>query len=214
MLSLSLERKAHDGLFRIAIALETDARIVALSGPSGAGKTSILKMIAGLLTPDSGYLHVGGTTLFDSQKHLGVPAWRRRIGFVFQDSRLFPHLSVKNNLTYGRIMNGLKRDTSHEAHVISLLDIENLLARDIGDLSGGEQQRVAIGRALLAKPQLLLLDEPMSSLDEDRKREIQPYLLRLANEGVPMIYVSHDADEIAKLARHVVKVERGVAGGR
>jgi molybdate transport system ATP-binding protein len=149
--------------------------------------------------------------LFDSEKRIALPAWKRRIGFVFQDNRLFPHLSVKNNLAYGRFMNGLARDPSHEAHVIQMLDIEKLLARDIGDLSGGEQQRVAIGRALLAKPQLLLLDEPMSSLDANRKREIQPYLLRLAAEGVPMIYVSHDADEIAELAGRIVTVENGIA---
>jgi molybdate transport system ATP-binding protein len=211
MLSLSLERDAREVLFPIRIHLETDAQIIALSGPSGAGKTSILKMMAGLLPPDRGHFSVAGTVLFDSEKRIALPAWKRRIGFVFQDNRLFPHLSVKNNLAYGRFMNGLARDPSHEAHVIQMLDIEKLLARDIGDLSGGEQQRVAIGRALLAKPQLLLLDEPMSSLDANRKREIQPYLLRLAAEGVPMIYVSHDADEIAELAGRIVTVENGIA---
>lgn len=211
MLSLTLERDFHEGLFPIRVDLKTDAQIIALSGPSGAGKTSILKMIAGLLTPDRGHLSVAGTVLFDSEKRISLPAWQRRIGFVFQDNRLFPHLSVKNNLAYGRFMNGLGRDPFHEAHVITMLDIEKLLARDIGELSGGEQQRVAIGRALLTKPQLLLLDEPMSSLDANRKREIQPYLLRLAAEGVPMIYVSHNADEIAELAGFVVSVEHGIA---
>ncbi len=211
MLSLTLERDSHEGLFPIRIDLKTDAQIIALSGPSGAGKTSILKMIAGLLTPDRGHLSVAGTVLFDSEKRISLPAWQRRIGFVFQDNRLFPHLSVKNNLAYGRFMNGLGHDPFHETHVITMLDIEKLLARDIGELSGGEQQRVAIGRALLTKPQLLLLDEPMSSLDANRKREIQPYLLRLAAEGVPMIYVSHNADEIAELAGFVVSVEHGIA---
>ena len=211
MLSLTLERDFHEGMFPIRIDLKTDAQIIALSGPSGAGKTSILKMIAGLLTPDRGHLSVAGTVLFDSEKRISLPAWQRRIGFVFQDNRLFPHLSVKNNLAYGRFMNGLGHDPFHEAHVITMLDIEKLLARDIGELSGGEQQRVAIGRALLTKPQLLLLDEPMSSLDANRKREIQPYLLRLAAEGVPMIYVSHNADEIAELAGFVVSVEHGIA---
>lgn len=211
MLALALERDAHDGLFPIHITIETEARIIALSGPSGAGKTSILKMIAGLLPPDRGHLSVSGSVLFNSEKGIALPAWKRRIGFVFQDSRLFPHLSVKNNLAYGRFMNGLPRDAAHEAHVIAMLDIQDLLARDSGALSGGEQQRVAIGRALLAKPRLLLLDEPMSSLDDKRKAEIKPYLLRLATEGVPMIYVSHDADEIAELAGQVVSVDHGRA---
>ena len=211
MLSLDLHRKPRNGLFAIDMTVTTRERIVALSGPSGSGKTTMLKMIAGLIDIDHGHLRVGDHTLFDSQHNINQPAWRRRIGFVFQDNRLFPHLSVKNNLHYGRVMNRLSRDPAHEDHVITMLDIGALLERGVADLSGGEQQRVAIGRALFAKPQLLLLDEPMSSLDEKRKREIQPYLLRLAAEGVPMIYVSHDADEIAKLAGHVIKVEHGRA---
>lgn len=211
MISVDLRRDGSDGLFPIHIQIKTQERIIALSGPSGSGKTTMLKMIAGLMPADQGHLIVNEQTLFDSKAKVNDPAWRRHIGFVFQDNRLFPHLSVKNNLHYGRVMNRLSRDPAHEDHVITMLDIGALLERGVADLSGGEQQRVAIGRALFAKPQLLLLDEPMSSLDEKRKREIQPYLLRLAAEGVPMIYVSHDADEIAKLAGHVIKVENGRA---
>lgn len=211
MLTLTLERDARDGLFAISTHLETDAKIVALSGPSGSGKTTILKMIAGLLQPDRGLLSVGGSVLFDASRGLNVPPHKRRIGFVFQDTRLFPHLSVKNNLAYGRIMNRLPVDPSHQAHVIDLLDIGHLLKRSTDDLSGGEKQRVAIARALFAKPQLLLLDEPLASLDTARKHEILPYLLRLSDEGVPMIYVSHDADEIARIAGCVVRVQQGHA---
>lgn len=211
MLTLQFEREPLDGLFAITADVATAERIVALSGPSGAGKTTILKIIAGLLKPDRGRIAVGETILFDSARNISLPAHRRRVGYVFQDSRLFPHLSVKNNLSYGRVMNALSRDPAHEAHVIALLDIGHLLGRNIDDLSGGEKQRVAIGRALLAKPRLLLLDEPMSSLDAARKQEIRPYLLRLAQEGLPMIYVSHDADEIAALAGCVIRVERGHA---
>ena len=211
MLSLDLHRKPRNGLFAIDMTVTTRERIVALSGPSGSGKTTMLKMIAGLIDIDHGHLRVGDHTLFDSQHNINQPAWRRRIGFVFQDNRLFPHLSVKQNLHYGRVMNRLPRDHAHENHVIAMLDIGALLPRGISDLSGGEQQRVAMGRALLSKPLLLLLDEPMSSLDQARKREIQPYLLRLAQEGVPMIYVSHDADEIAQLAGCVLHVAHGQA---
>lgn len=211
MIELSLERASRDGLFAISAHFRTSEKIVALSGPSGAGKTTLLKMIAGLIRPDHGKLQIASTVLFDSHERIDVPPFRRRIGFVFQDSRLFPHLSVRNNLAYGRVMNRLAKDPAHEAHVIDLLNIGALLNRDTTELSGGEQQRVAMGRALLARPELLLLDEPLSSLDEARKNEILPFLLRLANEGVPMIYVSHDADEVAQLAGCIVHVKNGHA---
>lgn len=211
MLKLTLERDARDGLFAISTHIETNEKIVALSGLSGSGKTTILKMVAGLLKPDRGLFSVGSAVLFDAQRSIDTPPHKRRIGFVFQDTRLFPHLSVKNNLAYGRVMNSLPKDSSHEAHVIELLDIDHLLTRSTDDLSGGEKQRVAIARSLLAKPQLLLLDEPLSSLDLARKQEILPYLLKLSDEGVPMIYVSHAEDEIAQLAGCVVHVENGHA---
>jgi molybdate transport system ATP-binding protein len=146
-----------------------------------------------------------------------VPAWRRRIGCVFQEGRLFPHLSVRHNLDYGRWVAGRPADALAFAHVVELLDIGNLLDRRPGKLSGGERQRVAVGRALLMRPRLLLLDEPLASLDAARKGEILPYLERLRDEGsVPMIYVSHDAAEVRRIASRVVRLEAGrvtAAGG-
>ena len=130
-----------------------------------------------------------------------MPAWRRRIGYVFQEGRLFPHLSVKHNLDYGRWMSGHAADPAAFAHVVELLDIGHLLDRRPGKLSGGERQRVAVGRALLMRPRLLLLDEPLASLDAARKADILPYLERLRDEArVPMIYVSHDAAEVSRIA--------------
>jgi molybdate transport system ATP-binding protein len=146
----------------------------------------------------------------DTAAKLHVPAHRRRIGYVFQDARLFPHLDVRRNLDYGRRMNGLADDPTQRARVTDLLDIGGLLDRRPGQLSGGERQRVALGRALLAQPRLLLLDEPLGSLDEERKVEILPYLVRLRDEaGIPMVYVSHDADEMRQLATQVVMLRRG-----
>jgi molybdate transport system ATP-binding protein len=139
-----------------------------------------------------------------------VPPYRRRIGYVFQDARLFPHLNVSQNLDYGRRMNRLEQDPAQQKRVIELLDIGSLLDRRPGKLSGGERQRVAFGRALLSKPRLLLLDEPLGALDEDRKREILPYLVRLRDEaGIPMVYVSHDAAELRQLATQIVMLKGG-----
>jgi molybdate transport system ATP-binding protein len=153
---------------------------------------------------------VEGETLDDTAAKLHVPAHRRRIGYVFQDARLFPHLDVRRNLDYGRRMNRLADDPAQHARVTDLLDIGRLLDRRPGQLSGGERQRVALGRALLAQPRLLLLDEPLGSLDEQRKVEILPYLVRLRDEaGVPMVYVSHDPGEMRQLATQVVMLKRG-----
>jgi molybdate transport system ATP-binding protein len=142
------------------------------------------------------------------QRHVAVH--RRRIGYVFQDARLFPHLDVRRNLDYGRRMNHLDEDASLWRRVTELLDIGDLLDRRPGRLSGGERQRVALGRALLSQPRLLLMDEPLGSLDEQRKEEILPYLVRLRDEaGIPMVYVSHDASEMRKLATQVAIIQRG-----
>jgi molybdate transport system ATP-binding protein len=167
-------------------------------------------MIAGLLRPDRGSIAIDGEKLDDSVARTHVPAHRRRIGYVFQDARLFPHLDVRHNLDYGRRMNRLADDPLQRARVTDLLDIGSLLDRRPGQLSGGERQRVALGRALLAQPRLLLLDEPLGSLDEERKVEILPYLVRLRDEaGIPMVYVSHDAGELRQLATQIVMLKRG-----
>ncbi len=198
------------GEFTLHAAFEAAGGCTVLFGPSGAGKTTIISMIAGLTRPDRGRIVLDGETLFDSDKRIDVPVSRRRIGTVFQEGRLFPHLSVKHNLDYGRWMNGHAFDTQEFEHVVALLNIGHLLMRRPGKLSGGERQRVAIGRALLAKPRLLLLDEPLASLDAARKAEILPYLERLRDEAqVPMIYVSHDAGEVKRIASRVVMLEAG-----
>ena len=167
-------------------------------------------MIGGLLTPDRGRIALDDNVLFDSAARINVPAHRRRIGYVFQEGRLFPHMTVARNLDYGRWMSGIDGRPGGARRIVSLLDIGALLTRRPGRLSGGERQRVAIGRALLMKPRLLLLDEPLASLDRARKLEILPYLARLRDEAkVPMIYVSHQAGEIQRLCSQVVRIEDG-----
>jgi molybdate transport system ATP-binding protein len=198
------------GEFSLEAAFASEGRVTGLFGASGAGKTSLINMIAGLLRPDRGTIAIDGETLDDTAARIHVPAHHRRIGYVFQDARLFPHLDVRQNLDYGRRMNRLTEDPPQRARVADLLDIGKLLDRRPGKLSGGERQRVALGRALLSRPRLLLLDEPLGSLDEERKVEILPYLVRLRDEaGIPMVYVSHDADEMRQLATQVVMLRRG-----
>jgi molybdate transport system ATP-binding protein len=215
MLSVAVEKQLGD--FAVDAAFDGAGGVTALFGPSGAGKTSVIAMIAGLLTPDHGRIALDGAVLFDETARVNVPAWRRRIGCVFQEGRLFPHLSVRHNLDYGRWAGGHAADGQALAHVVDLLDIGHLLDRRPGRLSGGERQRVAVGRALLMRPRLLLLDEPLASLDAARKSEILPYLERLRDEAqVPMIYVSHDAGEVQRIASRVVLLESGhvtAAGG-
>jgi molybdate transport system ATP-binding protein len=198
------------GEFSIEASFVSEGRVTGLFGASGAGKTSLVNMIAGLLRPDRGVIAIDNETLDDTAAHVHVPAHRRRIGYVFQDARLFPHLDVRRNLDYGRRMNGLAEDPTQHARVTDLLDIGGLMDRRPGKLSGGERQRVALGRALLSRPRLLLLDEPLGSLDEERKVEILPYLERLRDEaGIPMVYVSHDASELRQLATRIVMLKRG-----
>ena len=208
MLSVDVEKRL--GEFSIAARFETAAGATALFGPSGAGKTSLVNMIGGLLTPDRGRIAIDSNVLFDSAARINVPAHRRRIGYVFQEGRLFPHMSVAANLDYGRRMSGLPRDDDEQRRIIGLLDIGHLLDRRPGKLSGGERQRVAVGRALLMRPRLLLLDEPLASLDIARKREILPYLERLRDEAkVPMVYVSHHPGELRRIATAVVWLDGG-----
>src|SRR5262252_5442885 len=206
MLAVDIEKRLGD--FVITARFETAARATALFGPSGSGKTTLVNMIAGLVIPDRGRIAFGDTVLFDSKAQINVPVHRRRMGYVFQEGRLFPHLKVSANLDYGRRMCGLTSDPAETARIVDLLDIGHVLDRRPGKLSGGERQRVAVGRALLMRPRLLLLDEPLAALDAARKREILPYLERLRDE-VPMVYVSHHAGELRRIATSVVRINAG-----
>jgi len=208
VLAVEVEKRLGD--FALAAAFKAAGGVTALFGPSGAGKTTIVNMIAGLIAPDRGRIALDDTVLFDAAARIIVPPLRRRIGYVFQEDRLFPHLTVRRNLDYGRYMNGLPRDEAGMMRVVDLLDIGALLDRRPGRLSGGERQRIAIGRALLTHPRLLLLDEPLASLDAGRKREILPYLVRLRDEAkVPMLYVSHQFREVKRIATEVVRLDDG-----
>jgi len=208
MLTVKVEKQL--GQLALSVSFTSEGGVTALFGPSGTGKTSVINMIAGLIAPDRGRIALDDTVLFDGTARIDVPAWRRGIGIVFQESRLFPHFTVKHNLDYGRWMRGLNADPKAFAHVVELLDIGPLLARRPGKLSGGERQRVAFGRALLMRPRLLLLDEPLASLDATRKQEILPYLERLRDDArVPMIYVSHDPAEVKRIATRVVRLDAG-----
>ncbi|MEF3111027.1 molybdenum ABC transporter ATP-binding protein ModC [Raoultella sp. WB_B2P2-3] len=180
--------------------------ITAVFGVSGAGKTSLINAISGLTRPQKGRIVLNGRVLNDVEKRICLAPEKRRIGYVFQDARLFPHYKVRGNLQYGMA----KNMAGQFDKLVALLGIEPLLERLPGGLSGGEKQRVAIGRALLTAPELLLLDEPLASLDIPRKRELLPYLQRLAREiNIPMLYVSHSLDEIQHLADKVLVLENG-----
>ena len=199
------------GAFRLDAQFSSDGRLIALFGHSGSGKTSLVNLIAGLTRPDEGRIIVDGRVLVDTEARIFVPAHGRRIGYVFQDARLFPHMTVAQNLRYGRFFTPAAERYADFAAVVELLGIGHLLDRRPGLLSGGEKQRVAIGRALVASPKLILMDEPLASLDEARKAEIMPYIERLRDEAnIPIVYVSHAMGEVARLATEIV----ALAGGR
>lgn len=184
--------------------------ITALFGPSGSGKTTIINAIAGLLRPDRGRITIHDRAVFDSMKRINLAPRRRRVGYVFQDARLFPHLSVAANLFYGHKRCDRPMNKAACDDVIAMLGIGNLLSRRPNLLSGGEKQRVSLGRALLGNPEILLLDEPLSALDQGRKNEIIPYLENLRDtRQLPILYVSHAIDEVARLADHMVVMEGG-----
>ncbi len=197
--------------FRLTARFSSAPGLTALFGRSGSGKSTLVDIIGGLIRPTRGRVAVDGQVLVDTDHGLFVPKHRRRIGYVFQDSRLFPHLSVHHNLLYGRwFARHSGGGPGDLASVVELLGIGALLDRRPDSLSGGERQRVAIGRALLAHPRLLLMDEPLASLDEARRAEILPYIERLRDEaGVPIIYVSHSVAEVARLATTVVILSEG-----
>ncbi|RUZ71370.1 molybdenum ABC transporter ATP-binding protein [Mesorhizobium sp. M7A.F.Ca.US.006.01.1.1] len=198
------------GGFAIDARFESAGRLTALFGASGSGKTTLIDMIAGLIRPDKGRIEVDGRVLVDTGAGIFVPKHKRRIGMVFQDARLFPHMSVAGNLRYGRWFTPPAERYADIDAVVDLLGIGPLMNRRPAKLSGGEKQRVAIGRALLASPRLLLMDEPLASLDEARKAEILPYVERLRDETkIPIVYVSHSVAEVARLASDVVMLAQG-----
>lgn len=196
--------------FSLDVAFEAPPGVTVLSGRSGSGKTTIVSALAGLLAPDEGRIAVDGETLLDTGRGIRLPPHRRRLGYVFQDARLFPHLTVAQNLDYGAWFAPRNAPREDAGRVVEMLGIGHLLGRRPGALSGGERSRVAIGRALLSAPRLILADEPLASLDEERKAEILPYFERLRDEvSVPILYVSHAASEVARLATTIVALEGG-----
>tara|TARA_R110002020_G_scaffold16900_14_gene60093 strand:- start:2152 stop:3279 length:1128 start_codon:yes stop_codon:yes gene_type:complete len=209
LMTLSVRLTQRFGGFTLDAAFEAPMGVTALFGRSGSGKTTVINAVAGLLRPDAGHVALDGQVLFDSDRKVFMPVHRRRLGYVFQEGRLFPHLSVRQNLGYGRWFAPREEGAGFD-HVVEMLGISALLHRRPGALSGGEKQRVAIGRALLARPKLLLMDEPLAALDEERKAEILPYLERLRDETeIPILYVSHSMVEVARLATTLVLIEGG-----
>lgn len=191
------------GNTHIACSFIAPPGLTALFGPSGAGKTSVLNMISGLLKPDGGRITVGGEVLFDSASGIDVPVQQRRAGYVFQEARLFPHLRVSANLAYGQRGSSVMS----QGEVVDFLGIAHLLDRWPRTLSGGEAQRVAIGRALLSSPRFLLMDEPLASLDRARREEVMRTIERLRDEvRLPILYVSHDRAEVERLAGAIVEI--------
>lgn len=209
-MTLTVDTKTRLGQFSLDVSFTSEKGVTALFGRSGSGKTSVIRMIAGLSRPDQGRIVLDGDVVMDASKGVFLPPHKRRFGYVFQEARLFPHLDVRKNLNYGRWFAPKTGRTDNFDQVVELLGIAALLERRPGKLSGGEQQRVAIGRALLSSPRLLLMDEPLAALDESRKSEVLPYLERLRDElGLPIVYVSHSVSEVARLADRVVLMKDG-----
>ena len=209
-MTLSVDIAASPGDFSLEIRFDSGGRVTSLFGRSGSGKTTLINLIAGLGKPDRGRIAIDGTVLLDTAVGIDLPPRRRRVGYVFQEARLFPHMSVKSNLLYGYRRVPEEERWADPALVIDLLGVGPVLQRRPAGLSGGEAQRVAIGRALLASPRLVLMDEPLASLDAGRKEELLPYLERLRDEmKVPIVYVSHTVDEVVRLADTVVLIDSG-----
>ncbi len=205
--NISLQRKD----FKLEVCIEHDgAGVLALFGPSGCGKTSFLRALAGLEPATKGRIVIADTVWQDDQSKVKLPPWQRRLGMVFQEQRLFPHLNVASNLLFGCQARGVKINSKTWHEVIELLDLQELLQRAPRELSGGEARRVAIGRALLSDPSILLLDEPLSGLDAPRRAAVLPYLERLhAESKIPMIYISHQLDEVMRLSDRMLVMEAG-----
>jgi molybdate transport system ATP-binding protein len=210
MMAVEFDIRHTLGSFRLDARFVADRGLTVLFGRSGSGKTSLINVIAGLVRPDEGRVVIDGTVVVDTARGIFVPSHKRRVGYVFQESRLLPHLTVRQNLLYGRWFARLGSTGAEVERIFALLGLEKLIHRRPHHLSGGERQRVAIGRALLAEPRLLLMDEPLASLDEGRKQEVMPYLERLRDHArIPMIYVSHSVPEVTRLASTIVLVSEG-----
>ncbi|MCK5167289.1 MAG: molybdenum ABC transporter ATP-binding protein, partial [Rhodospirillaceae bacterium] len=214
VLEINVSKKLGD--FSVDVQLSSDGGVMALFGRSGAGKSSIVKMIAGLLTPDAGLIKIFGETIYDSSSSINIKPENRSIGYIFQEDLLFPHMNVTSNLRYGINRNPTNKQEIIFDDVVEVLGLENILERMPHNLSGGERQRVSIGRALISNPKLLLMDEPLTSLDLVRKSEILPYIERLSGEfGIPVVYVSHSLEEVVRLADTIALISDGksVANG-
>lgn len=204
-LTIEYQQTLGDNQFDINVTLPSKG-ISAIFGRSGAGKTSLINVVSGLSTPDIGEVVINGRCLFSSKQRINIPVHKRKVGYVFQESRLFPHYRVKGNLLYG----ASDFDQNEFDKIVTLLELGPLLNRFPIQLSGGEKQRVAIGRALLSQPDILLMDEPLASLDLPRKREVMPFLEHLAKTvEIPILYVSHSLNEVLRLAEHLVVIENG-----
>jgi molybdate transport system ATP-binding protein len=209
-MSLAIDVRHRLERIGLAISLRAGTGLTAIVGPSGAGKTTLLHLIAGLIRPDAGTIAFGDEVLVDVSRGVFVPADRRRIGYVTQESRLFPHLTVRQNLGYGRWFTPAHARRLTLPAVVDMLDLDVLLARRPARLSGGERQRVALGRALMTSPRLLLLDEPLAAVDVARRQEILPYLDRLRQElALPTLYVTHAVEEVATRAEAIVAMDEG-----
>jgi molybdate transport system ATP-binding protein len=208
---IRIDVRTQRGDFKLEATIDVaTSDTIALFGRSGCGKTTLINSIAGLLRPDHAFISVNGVVLEDTQANIRTPVEQRRIGYVFQDSRLFPHMNVTANLRYGERRAPAQARFVEFDHVVKLLGLVSLLERRPHQLSGGERQRVALGRALLSQPRLMLLDEPLAALDAPRREEVLPYLERLRDElSIPMVYVSHRFDEVLRLATHVVVMDHG-----
>ena len=204
--TITLDFVLRQGAFSLEVRERLEARVVALFGPSGAGKTTVLESIAGLRRPDEGVIEIGSDGLVDTSIGLALPPHQRRVGYVPQDLALFPHLDVRRNILFSAV-DGAGPDF---AAVVALLEIGEMLVREVGELSGGERQRVALARALVAAPALLLLDEPLAALDRPLRERVLPYLIRIRDEfSIPMIYVSHDPAEVNAIADWVLVLDQG-----
>jgi molybdate transport system ATP-binding protein len=207
---LSCDIHYQRGQFNLNVALSCEHAVTGILGASGTGKSTLLKIIAGLLKPQQGYISFDSQTLFDSRAKICLPSHQRHIGLVFQDGQLFPHMNVQQNLLYGYRHIAPEKRRFELAQVTDLLEIRPLIQRKVGQLSGGEKQRVALGRAILYSPQLLLLDEPLAALDQRLKDQILPFLLRIRDEiNIPMLYVTHQPAELTFLQADVRHMQAG-----